>query len=345
MRDTFTDRMIIHQHRMVSGYNHYWSDNTNPHPPKGIWYASGYYRYINKHALLDRFKQHSSKEIFFHGHTPEDCFSQVPDPASPTGIRVDTFFLRKGTPPSYALKRLEEDLCLLDCGTFCTISAYKALCDILTKEKFDYLFAADSPYPLTLIKGESSPLSKILIKQEINKENEARKGDLCYFSNIKEYIAKHPAGTSRGYHVLCSRENPHRYIGHGLGVLSGSIELDKQEIEKELLDCYNSEPVDEGFLTEKLWDYYYSFYFRGDKKKGKNLVASYRDKQMTIEQFRNELPRIHLSGKRHEGKMGLWVHRPHLGRIQALIDAPLNSVRNVFADFSKIPEKSLPSPH
>lgn len=330
MYEMFIDSLISHQRRMIVNNNRYILEKDVFRTPTGIWYPTFYYKYLCKHGHQKLLKQFISEGAFFHGLAPKECFSQLLDSQSPTGIKVDYFKLKKGTSPSQAIQRLEEDLCFLGCNTFCTISAYKAICSVLNQDKFDYLFAADGPFPLTLTQEATSPLSKILKQHDIDDECEIRKGDFCYFSNIKEYVAKHPVGSSRGYHVLCSQENPHHYIGHGLGVLSGSVEIDQHEIERELLDCYNTEPVDEGFHTSKVWDYLLSFYFRGDVNKGKALVDSYRNRQMPFEQFIKEPPRIHILGKRSKGKMSLSIYRTCWEHIQALIDSPIKSVREVF---------------
>ena len=264
---------------------------------------------INDSCRFFRRSSTSHGICYFHGLAPEESVSRVVDPKSPTTIKTHSFKIKKEVHPSEVLEKIESGLSLLDCGTLCLLAIYKGLCSTLGPEKFDLLFGAESANPLYLSGDVSSPLSRLLTRREISSERDVKKGDICYFSNIKEYVAKHPVGESRGYHVICSSENPHRYIGFGLGTLFNTVEIDKTQLEYELLDSYNENPIDEGYHSEKIWDYLYSHYFRGDIKKGKDLVFSFREKKMSWDEFQKEPPRIKLSGLPFEGKMGLWIYR------------------------------------
>jgi hypothetical protein len=325
---------------MVTNSNKHFFEEIPPEYEKmlssGIWYAAAYYKVLRHFQKSDLINRWVSSGAFFHGYLPEGCLSLVSDQRTPTGIRVNSFKIKSSVLPSWTLDRIEEGMSFLDCGILCSLSVYKALRDILTPEKFDYLFAHDSPYPFHLSGDHYSPLLHLLIKQRIDEEKEVRKGDICYFSNIKDYVAKHPVGISRGFQVICSQEKPHRYIGFGLGTLTESVEVDKTQIECELWDDFNEAPIDEGFHSQTIWKYLHSFYFNGDYKKGKQLVDSYRDRQISWEHFQMEPPRIQVLGMPSVGKMSLWVYRPSRERIQLLVDAPLNRVREVFASFLQL---------
>jgi len=318
---------------MVSNSNKHFSEDIPSEYEhmlsSGIWYGAAYYKVLCHFQKKNLIKQWVGSGAFFHGYLPEECVSPVRDLKTPTGIRVNSFRIKNDISPSSVLERIEKGMSFLDCGLICTLSVYKALCDVLTPETFDYLFAADSPFPFHLSGDEFSPLSRLLIKQKINGEQDIRKGDICYFSNIKDYVAKHPVGISRGFQVVCSQENPHRYIGFGLGSVFESIELDKTQIECELWWDFNELPIDEGFHSEKTWNYLYGFYFNGDYKKGKQLVTSHRDKELSWEQFQKEPPRLKALGIHTEGKMGLFIYRPCAEKIQMLVDAPLNRIRDI----------------
>jgi len=322
---------------MVTNSNKHFFENIPPEYENmlssGIWYAAAYYKVLCHFQKRDLVQNWVKSGAFFHGHLPEECFTLVPDLKTPTGMRVNSFRIKANRTPSSVLDQIEKGLSFLDCGILCTLSVYKALCDILGNEKFDYLFGADSPFPFHLSGDQFSPLIHILIKQSIQDESAVRRGDICYFSNIKEYIAKHPVGISRGFQVLCSQDNPNRFIGFGLGTLTESIEIDKTQIECELWDDFNEMPVDEGFHHSKIWNYLYAFYFDGDHKRGKEFVASFRHKEITWEDFQKEPPRLKSIGLPAVGKMGLWVYRPSIERIQMLVDAPLDEVREVFRLF------------
>jgi len=337
IHDKFVSHCIAHQHRMVSNSNKHFYEDIPPEYEKmlssGIWYGAAYYRVLNHFQKTDLIKQWVASGAFFHGYLSEEYFLRIPDPKSPTGIRVNSFRIKEGQAPSAILDKIEKGMSFLECGIFCTLSVYKALCDVLTPEKFDHLFAADSPFPFHLSGDQFSPIQHLLVKHKINAEKDVRKGDICYFSNIKEYIAKHPVGLSRGFQVVCSQDNPHRFIGFGLGSVFESVELDKSQVECELWWDFNEVPIDEGFHSSKVWNYLYSFYFDGDYKKGRKLVASYRDKEISWEDFQKQPPRLKTLGMPAEGKMGLWVYRPSAERIQMLVDAPMDKVREVFASF------------
>lgn len=339
IHENFISLCIAHQHRMVSNSNKHFFEDIPPEYEQmlssGIWYAAWYYKVLCHFQKTNLIEKWVAAGAFFHGYLAGEGLSLISDRRTPTGLRVNSFKIKKNIAPSSVLDHIEKGMSLLDCGLLCTLAVYKALCDILTREKFDHLFAADSPFPFHLSGDQFSPLIHLLIKHKINEEKGARKGDICYFSNIKEYIAKHPVGISRGYQVICSQERPHRFIGFGLGTLTESIEIDKKQIECELWDDFNETPIDEGFHSMNIWNYLYAFYMDGDQKKGKRLVASYRDKQISWEDFQKEPPRLKILGMPAEGKMSLWVYRPSAERIQMLVKAPLHKVRDVFATFTK----------
>ena len=234
----------------------------------GIWYAPDYYKsFVSKDTRWLARWQHA----FFHGHAPLDVVLPVSDPKSPTGRKPLSFVLKKGVPPSLAIQKIEEGLSFLDCATVVQLSLYHAFLDVLGQEAFDRLFAS----AFRLSTDGSSPLTKLLIKKAITGEKEIQKGDICYFSNIREYVTKHPAGASRGDHVLCISENPHLYIGFGFSDQG----LDRKGVEAELWDCFNSAPVDEGYYPSPIWNSLYSHYHR-DLKKAKALIDSFRNVQI-----------------------------------------------------------------
>ena len=271
----------------------------------GIWYAPDYYKastFKEKRELVRWQPQ------FFHGHAPLDVVQPVLDPKSPTGRKPLSFVLKKGVPPSLAIQKIGAGLSLLDCATVVLLALYKALLELFQREKFDRLFGADSTAPFRLSTDGSSPLTKLLSKKSISGEQEVRRGDICYFSNVKEYVAKHPVGASRGDHVICISENPHHYIGFGFSAQG----LDKKGVEYELWDCFSSAPLDEGYCSPHIWKHLYLHYHKSDPQKGRALVDSFRNLQFSWEEFQKRPCRLELLGLPCSGKMGLWVYRVDL---------------------------------
>ncbi len=295
---------------------------------KGVWYASEYYRILFSKQKTRLIEKLISRNVFFEGLAPDDVMYLAKDPKSPTGYAPLSFAIKKKVEPSYALEKLEEGLSLLDCSTVVMLSAYKALCTVLGEEKFNVLFSHASPFALSL-QGKSFPLARILSKRSIKNEQEIEEGDICYFSNINEYIAKHPLGESRGDHLVCLKKDPHLYIGFGLPHLG----LDKIAIEKELWDCFNRSPIDLCFFKKPIIDYLHSHYFSGDIEKGKKLVSSFKEKIVSWEDFEKKPARAISLGLPCFGKLGLWVYRFHLSRIEQLISCKKEHLIELFASF------------
>ncbi len=269
---------------------------------KGIWYQCEYYRML---ALWGKQENGRLKEF---------------DPIS--------FALEKGVAPSFTMEQIEEGLSFLDCSTVIMFSAYKALFGVLG-EKFDQLFGYASPFAFR-IEGEApSPLTKLLSKHVIANEKQVQRGDICYFSNIHEYVAKHPVGESRGDHVVSLGGEPQLFIGFGLN----DCGIDKTAIERELWECYNRPPVDQGYCDESTWNHLYSYYYKGDIKKGKALVESFRNHTISWEEFQKKRCRAQILGHPTSGKMGLWVYRFELDRVEKLIASDTKNLLDLFDSF------------
>ena len=297
-------------------------DRASSHPESlngGIWYGAEYYR-----TLLSATRQNSIDERlqngFFQGLAPLEVISPLKDEKSPTGYSPFTFLLNKGIPPSYALSKIEEGLSFLDCSTVVMLGIYKALFVFLGEEKFDTLFASNSPFPFRL-SANASPLSKIVVHKKIESEDEVQIGDICYFSNIKEYVAKHPLGESRGDHVVCLSKSPKLYTGFGLPHLG----VDKNGVERQLFECYNRDPLDLQYFNPKITNYLHTHYFSGNIQKGKALVSSFANSSMSWDEFAKKPARAEVLGHKCLEKMGLWIHRIDLDKIEKMSECKRSS--------------------
>ena len=275
----------------------------------GVWYGAEYYR-----TLLAKNLQNSIDEklqrAFFQGMASLEVISHLEDKKSPTGYHPFTFLLKMGIKPSKALAKIEEGLSFLDCTTVVMLAIYKALLKFLGEEKFDVVFASEFR-----LSGNLSPLSKIITHKQIGLEDEIQVGDICYFSNIKEYVAKHPSGESRGDHVVCLSKSPRLYTGFGLPHLG----VDKKGVERQLFECYNREPLDLQYFDPKVVSYLHSHYFLGDMQKGKALVSSFAKRNISWEEYVKKPSRAEVLGHKCFGKMGLWVYRLDKDKINKLV--------------------------
>ena len=271
----------------------------------GIWYPIDYYNTSKKLGQMTPLIQRGAT---FHGYAPEDFFESMPHSSSPTGQRLYTFLLKKGKSPSKAIQSLYEGLSLLDCGTVCYLASYLALRDLLGEEKFDQLFSYDSPLRLTLTADKTPTLSQLFPKYFIQSEAEIQEGDICYFSNCKEYVCKHPAGEARGYTVLCCSTEPRKYLAFGLSPEGQT----RDEVEYSLFGSFNEDPVDEGFYPPAIWNYIYRTTLLCDEKKNRELLSRFQEKRLTWDEYRSAPSRFDPKKIPSDGKMGLWVHRSNL---------------------------------
>ena len=269
----------------------------------GIWYGIDYFSAAQMHKSSAFLQMGEGAGL--HGYAPEAFFQPVADPESPTGRLLYSFRLKEGKSPTDAIERLLKGPSLLDCGNVCNLASYLALRDLFTNKQFDRLFDPMGPTPLILTADGTSTLSRFLSKTIIGNEREIRRGDICYFSNCQEYVAKHPAGEARGFHVIACSENPHRYLGFGLSPEG----LSRNEVEQSLWNSFNEEPVDEGFYPPFVWRHLYTRSLLCNEQKSQELVRAFRNKTLTWDEYQKSASRLVKQGLPMDGKMGLWVYR------------------------------------
>ncbi|WP_068471257.1 hypothetical protein [Candidatus Protochlamydia phocaeensis] len=298
---------------------------------KGCWYPYDYYRALKKFKQEDRLTWLVKQCAFYHGLSPLKFFSYVEDTdRSVSGKKMFTFKIKDNIQPSRALDAFNETMSLLDCGTICHLAAARALRDLITPEKFDALFSANSKRRFCLSFKQDSSLNGLFDHVSIKNESEIKKGDICHFASIVNYVFKHPFGEARGFNVLCLDENNHTYLGLGLSPKG----VNSQQIEQKLHEAYNQDPIEEGFLPAVIWSKTFSNSLCCNEQKSRDLVDSLKDDKVTWEEFQEQPSRNQrIYGQPADGKLSLSVWRPNIERIQKLVKAPLSQVGRVFDSF------------
>jgi hypothetical protein len=177
---------------------------------------------------------------FMTGAVPKKDFSLIEDSTYPTGYQGG-FILKKGKSPSEALETIRKGLTLTGCGEVCQIAHYEALLSVLGKEKFNALFAADSPTPLRIdAVNMKNPIYRLFQNTKIDGKP-IEKGTQYHFTNSRLYIMKHPTGEARGINVLCVDDTPgkEKFIGLGLDPKGET----SAQIAKRLFEEYNKSPI------------------------------------------------------------------------------------------------------
>ena len=243
---------------------------------KGVFYFTDYFNSLKEKNQTDRINYFRDRNAFFHGHTSPKHFTLADQETSPSGKKVANFVLKNGVLPSEALNAMKNGLSLLGCGEVCQIAQYAALEDILGVDKFNALFASDTPTPLMI--GSQLPTNPISrLRLYLMKENPSsmQKGDLVHIENSANYAAKHVTGHAHAFNVLCADDTlgSQKFIGLGLPPEG----LTHDQINALLLNEFNL-PLD----SFERWSPSVRHFFRGMISKSTEL----KDMQLTPERFR-----------------------------------------------------------
>lgn len=206
------------------------------------------------------------------------------------------FKLKKNVQPSQALDGAIQGPSLLGCAEVCWLSQWQGLRKVLGDEKFDALFASNSPTPLFIGSQVSqNPLTRIMQKEEFPKLEKIRPGDMVNFSNVPSYSQHHPFGDETTYNVIALRP-PKTFTTLGLPAEGASLE----EIEEELLHSFNKEaiPMNPDLLP------------KGLTKMGILAEPASSKPPLTKRRFK----------KMHGGRLGL-IFRLDPEKVQYLVDA------------------------
>lgn len=297
---------------------------------KGIWYPIDYCRGLEKFGQKTRFEWMIRTGATFHGMMPA-TFASVEDSFLPTKKKLYDFRITKEATPSAALEAIKNSPCILGCGEVRDLAVYQSLKDLLREQKFDLLFASNSATPLQIGGGNENPFRRLFKRVEVRSAASLEPGDFCHFSNIQQYIAKHPFGHARGYNVMykeATQEGP-KFLALGLKA-EGCLAAD---VEKALLDGFNQPQESERFFNPSILSHVYGKTLLQNEEKSKAFVASFSDLTLTQEEF-DELPnRLAHGGGRAERRLLLSVERPDLDKIERLSNASLSDIRKVFDRF------------
>lgn len=292
---------------------------------KGFWYPTEYCQALEKFNQKTRLNWMIKNGAPFHGFMPK-TFTPIEDSTLPTKRKLDQYKITEDVTPSAALESIQNSICLIGCGTARDIAVYRTLQDLLGKTRFDLLFASDSSTPLQLGTSDN-PYTRLFKRVELLSTASLQPGDFCHFSNIQNYIAKHPFGPARGYNVIYRGDS--QFLA--LGLKSECLSTD---VEKTLLDAFNAPQYSETFFIPPILSFTYGKTLLRDEKRSKELVESLSDCSLTQEEF-DEMPNrsAHASIKA-ERRMLLSVERPDFDKIKMLVETPLENIREVFSRLS-----------
>jgi hypothetical protein len=223
---------------------------------EGVYYDITYYEALKKvkgsPSCQKRLAWMRDNSVFFTGMAPKEFFSQIKNPKHPMGVNCGSFKINKGKLPSDALAAIRKGLTFMGCGEVCQIGYYEALLSIFGIEKFNALFAADSPTPLTIQhRSVHNPLFTLLTQKVLDPSfKDLKRGHLCHIEGAKNYPVKHLFGPGRSFNVFCleALEIP-KFVGLGLNP-QGATNLEIAEI---LFDEFNKNPVSiTDMLTEEV---------------------------------------------------------------------------------------------
>lgn len=202
---------------------------------KGVWYPNDYLLCLLKN------RQNMPWQSYFGGWYPGTYF---------TKLQNLVFTLNRGVPPSTALEALLKGPTITDCTSMIQICIYKALYDILGKEKYDAYFSTKGMiiganpctnviHPLHDFLEQVSPDQGSLGYRPI------QKGDRCFLQNVATYRLKHTHAEYYGWSVLCVDDTPgsQQYIGFGF-----ERPMTEIEIYRLFIEGYNEDHT----LLEKL---------------------------------------------------------------------------------------------
>jgi hypothetical protein len=293
---------------------------------KGPWYPTEYCQALKKFKQKSRLDWMIKNGAPFHGFMPK-TFTPIEDSNLPTKRKLEQYKITKDVTPSAALESIQNSICLIGCGTVREIAVYRTLQDLLGKKKFDLLFAADSSTPLQLGTNDN-PWKRLFKKVELCSKAALQPGDFSYFSNIQDYIAKHPFGVTRGYNVICKEADGENSQFLALGLKPACLSTD---VEKALLDGFNAPPYSEEFFTPRILSYIYGNTLLRNEARSRKLVEAFTDYTLSPEEFDKMPNRVVYASRRAEKRMLLLVERPDLAKIKMLVETPLENIREVFS--------------
>jgi hypothetical protein len=217
----------------------------------GMFYGNDYFKALKTVGQTARLQYLIEKGTIYHGMAPSSAFAMVSDPNSPTGRTMCVFNIKKGITPTAALKAFREGLTFTDCGETCQIAYLTAIQHVLGEEKFNALFASDTPTPMQISPITDQRIGSLTqLTKHVPFSEKVEKGQILYFPNVPFYLAKHLTGDAAGYFTICCSSVTGKETFTTLGLRpSGST---VQEIQQTLLEEFNADPVGVSIVTSEV---------------------------------------------------------------------------------------------
>lgn len=210
---------------------------------KGIFYPHEYYAALKATNQAEQIATLKKTDSFYQGFVSPDHF-RIDTTLGPMMENLcGSFRLKENVRPSEALKAAVEGPSIILCGVVCQIARMLAVQEVLGTEKFDALFASNSPTPFKL--GLNCPISQLLkFSDEENPFYSIGKGDLVQFPNHYLYRNKHKMGIAGAYNTLCIgvEEIKFRDIPKFTSLGISGEGITPEEMNNLLIDEFNAPP-------------------------------------------------------------------------------------------------------
>lgn len=212
---------------------------------KGIFYPNDYCELLLDNVDMKAHQQLRKNGSYYCGLAPQEFFEvRRLNLKTFTTVYFGGYWARvlPGRSASDALEAFLNGLTLTSSTEICQLSLFLALRDLLTKDKFDILFDARSPCPLTLY-GDftNNPTIQCLFSVysiTATPDGQIQKGDMVVFRNSPSYGWKHVNGEFSVLATLCDSApgQPVTFSGFWLPPA-----MTRDEILDELCEEYNRE--------------------------------------------------------------------------------------------------------
>lgn len=211
----------------------------------GPWYPNQYaivLKELNQKKRLDFF---ISKNAFYYGFPPEG-FTHLLSTESFGEKEPCGYQLAPHCQPVQGLDNaLAGRVSLIDCANAVQLAMYATLREILGDEKFNQTFSGESKSSLCIHSHiEKTPLFTLGLVKEVEGHETPKLGDSVYFSNIPDYVARHPNGDARGYHAVCigsgQESKEKKYVAFG----TPSEGITERQMHDIIIQEFNKDPTD-----------------------------------------------------------------------------------------------------
>lgn len=304
---------------------------------EGVFYANDYFLALKKINNLFLLNFMRDQGHFFHGIAPKNYFNIEKDENSLTGHSVQDYVLCKDQSPSEALTALRKGLTFLACGEACLISYYEAIRTVLEKEKFDAIFAADSPTPFRIRDNDANPIKQLIQPKYTDSPAAIKKGQIVFVKGVPTYSFKHLNGEGMNFHALCLSDTPAKQTFLGLGLNPEGATFN--DIAKVLMDEFNKTPIGTAILTDELATKFLKELCHPQSVKLSEVLKEYK---VTFKEF------THVGG----GTCFSYVGDFHEERISQLVQANIFEAKELMVKWkeeeiqkSKLEHSSRPQAH